>query len=122
LFVESRNAKRLWTQHFGFSGFGVWRLQMPNTNTQQLLNREMRMEYGPNTLGFWGSGFQGLRIPNATNDNSQIMKKQMECGPVLFGFRGLQTPDAKHRTTSNVESRNHEKGVGPNQYQGFGIW
>jgi hypothetical protein len=77
----------------------------------------MRMDYGTNTLGFQGSGFQGLRIPNATNENSQITKNKWSMGPFLFRFRGLQTPDVKHRTTSNAKSRNHEKGVGPNQYR-----
>jgi hypothetical protein len=62
LFAESRNAERLWAQHFGVSGFGISRFQMPNTNTQQLPNCE-------NVNGMWDQhfGVSGFGISGFTN-------------------------------------------------------
>jgi hypothetical protein len=122
LFVESRNAKRLWAQHFGFrgSGFGDYKCQTPTHNNSRIM--KMRMEYGPSTSGFRGSGFRGLRIPNATNNNSRIAKKKMECGPSPFWVSGFT--NSRCKTPHNVKRRimKSRKRCGAQPISGFDIW
>jgi hypothetical protein len=89
------------------SGFGVWRLQMPNTNTQQLLNRENANGIWAQYFGFRGSGFRGLRIPNATNNNSRIAKKKTN-GVWARSFSGFGVYKLPMQNTAQRQTPNHE--------------
>jgi hypothetical protein len=102
-------------------GFRVQDLAITNAKHQHTTTPESRKcEWimGPVLRGFGVRDFGVYEYPTHKQQLLNHKKKiKWSVGLVLFGFRGLQTPDAKHCTTSNTESRNHEKGVGPSQYR-----
>jgi hypothetical protein len=102
-------------------GFKVQGLAITNSKHQHTTTPESRKcEWimGPVLQGFRVQDFRVYEYPTLQTTILESQKKhKWSVDPVLFRFRGLQTLDAKHRTKSNAESRNHEKGVGPSQYQ-----
>jgi hypothetical protein len=102
-------------------GFGVWGLAITNAKHQHTTTpKSQKCEWimGLVLQGFGVHDFGVYEYPTPQTTILELQKKnKWSVGPVLFGFRGLQTPDEKHRTMSNVESRKHKKGVGPNQYR-----
>jgi hypothetical protein len=115
----------------GIRSLGFCECKCPNNHTykplkchciQQSPNSESNKMWDPLLwdFGFWDFDFRGFTNTWCINTNEKEnpkCEKRLGCGPYNFGFRGLLTPDAKHYTTSNAESRSYEKGKGPIQYR-----